>query len=550
MSSLRDIMDVDVEPLESQAIQRSRDVALLQNQSLDTRPTNSLSRTERSTTQRSVKRKRPTRISKPSSSAGSSRSGTARRRSSGATELMDPSGYGQGGSQNNARPSLPRGLEADQPVRYTPVTGRVSKAKKGQPVHVCEQCDEPKAFTRAEHLRRHQLSHEQAKLPCTFPDCERVFHRPDLLSRHMSRHEIQGDGPYRTSDYKPIDNEQRSRSSSTSSNPRTPPQKYSPQRPNMNAPNSNYASPNIQAPTANASANMRLSKEYEPIMGSFQAVNVSESSNQRPHSRTDGSESSGLQFSPARGSMTSHALNTSTYHTIPMSTNMTSDFLLSHPSTLGPAFEQSTYSSFASNVYPGSGPGDIPPLTLQVPDPAYNPSLASPPYNSSESNWSTPSDVSRQGTAWPHDRALQAGWAAAESHSTAAQQQQQPLFIAQNMNLLRQQGGLHVVPEQFQGQFMSTTRQFGNSIVTSQPMDEQGGVEGGGDIVSRARSARNQEMSTKANGSRSTTKMDQTRGTSRTSSMVSLWMNASMAIRKDKGSCGLAVFGNNFYQGL
>ncbi|KFY24874.1 hypothetical protein V491_01984, partial [Pseudogymnoascus sp. VKM F-3775] len=303
MSSLRDIMDVDVEPLESQAIRRSRDVALLQNQPLDTRPTSSLSRTERSTTQRSVKRKRPTRASKPSSSAGSSRSGTARRRSSGAADLMDPSGYEQGGPQNNMRAALPRGLEADQPVRYTPVTGRVSKAKKGQPVHVCEQCDEPRAFTRAEHLRRHQLSHEQAKLPCTFPDCERVFHRPDLLARHMSRHEIQGDGPYRSGDYKPIDNEQRSRSSSTSSNPRTPPQKYSPQQANMNAPNTNYTSPNIQAPTSNSGADMRLSKEYEPIMGSFQAVNVSETSNQRPRSRTDGSESSGLRFSPPSGSM-------------------------------------------------------------------------------------------------------------------------------------------------------------------------------------------------------------------------------------------------------
>ncbi|ELR09664.1 hypothetical protein VC83_06212 [Pseudogymnoascus destructans] len=478
MSSLRDIMDVDVEPLESQAIQRSRDVALLQNQSLDT-----LSRIVPSTTQRSVKRKRLTRVSKPSSSAGSPRSGTTRRRSSGATELMDPSGYGQGGSQNNMRPSLPRGLEAEQPVRYTPVTGRVSKAKKGQPVHVCEQCDEPRAFTRAEHLRRHQLSHEQANLPCTFPDCERVFHRPDLLSRHMSRHEIQGDGPYRTSHYKPIDNEQGSRSSSTSSNPRTPPQKYLPQQPNMNAPNS---SPNIQAPTANTSANMRLSKEYEPIMGSFQAVNVSEPSNQRPRSRTDGFETSGLRFSPASGSMTSHALNTtSTYHTIPMSANMASDFLLSQPSTLGPAFEQSTYSSLTSNFYSASGPGDIPPLTLQVPDHAYNPSLASPPYNSSESTWSTPSDVSRQGTAWPRDRALPAGWAAAESLSTAAQQQQQPLLIAQNMHLLHQQGGLDIVPERFEGQFIPNTRQYGNSIVICQPLDEQGGVEGAGDMYNK-----------------------------------------------------------------
>ena len=147
----------------------------------------------------------------------------------------------------------------------------------------------------------------------------------------------------------------------------------------MNAPNPNYTSPNVQAPTANTGANMRLAKDYEPIMSSFQAVNVSEPSNQRPRSRTDGSESSGLQFSPASGSIASHSLGTtSTYHNIPMSTNMAPDFLLSQPSTLGPAFEQSNYSSIDPNIYPTSGPGDIPPLTLQVPDHAYNPALASP----------------------------------------------------------------------------------------------------------------------------------------------------------------------------
>ncbi|KFY68736.1 hypothetical protein V496_00836 [Pseudogymnoascus sp. VKM F-4515 (FW-2607)] len=455
MSSLRDIMDVDVEPLESQAIQRSRDVALLQNQPFGTRPTSSLSSTDRSTTQRTVKRKRPSRVSKPSSSAGSSRSGTARRRSSGATELMDPSGYGQGGSQNNMRPSLPRGLEADQPVRYTPVTGRVSKAKKGQPVHVCLY--KSGALT----------------TPPTKP-------RSSKASVQISRFEIQGDGPYRASDYKPIDNEGRSRSSSTSSDPRTPPQKYSPQQPSMNAPSSNYTSPNVQAPTTNAGANMQLSKDYEPIMGSFQAVNVSESSNQRPSSRTDGSESSGLQFSPASGSMSSHTLGTTaTYHNIPMGANMAPEFLLGQQSTLGAPFEQSTYSSLGSNIYPSSSAGDIPPLTLQVPDPGYNPSLASPPYNSSDSNWSTPSDVSRQNTAWPRDRALPAGWAAADSLATAAQQQQQQ-FLAQNMHHIRQQASLDSVPEHFEGSYMSNVRHYSSPIVLCPPADGQGAVEGGG----------------------------------------------------------------------
>ena len=141
-------MDVDVEPLESQAIQRSRDVAQLQNQPADARPTSSSSRSERGT-QPTVKKKRPSRVTKLPSSTRSSRSGTARRRSSDATELMEPTGYGQGGStaggsNNNMRPSLPRGLETEPPVRYTPVTGRVSRAKKGQPVHICDLCEEPR----------------------------------------------------------------------------------------------------------------------------------------------------------------------------------------------------------------------------------------------------------------------------------------------------------------------------------------------------------------------------------------------------------------------
>lgn len=220
-------------------------------------------------------------------------------------------------------------------------------------------------------------------------------------------------------------------------------------------------------------------------MGSFQAVNVSESSNQRPSSRTDGSESSGLQFSPASGSMSSHTLGTTaTYHNIPMSANMAPDFLLSQQSTLGPAFEQSTYSSLGSNIYPTSSGGDIPPLTLQVPDHAYNPSLASPPYNSSDSNWSTPSDVSRQNTVWPRDRALPAGWAAADSLATAAQQQQQQ-FLAQNMHHLRQQASLDSVPEHFEGSYMPNVRHYSSPIVLCPPSDGQGAVEGSG-MVSRA----------------------------------------------------------------
>lgn len=91
-------------------------------------------------------------------------------------------GYGHGhdhslghnGRFSNApmRPHLP---QQEAPVKLTPITGRVSRAKKGVPVHTCDICRPPKVpalkyclkldstlqslttgcqtFTRAEHLR-------------------------------------------------------------------------------------------------------------------------------------------------------------------------------------------------------------------------------------------------------------------------------------------------------------------------------------------------------------------------------------------------------------
>jgi hypothetical protein len=52
--------------------------------------------------------------------------------------------------QSSSRGSEPAG---DVPVKYTPVTGRISRAKKGVPVHTCDICRPVKTFTRAEHLR-------------------------------------------------------------------------------------------------------------------------------------------------------------------------------------------------------------------------------------------------------------------------------------------------------------------------------------------------------------------------------------------------------------
>ncbi|KAI0386694.1 hypothetical protein F5Y04DRAFT_275145 [Hypomontagnella monticulosa] len=135
-----------------------------------------------------------------SPSASSSRPAPVSRRSTTSSESMDPGGYGghaqgstSGGSMpTSSMPTRPLGNvpgEGGVPVKLTPITGRVSRAKKGVPVHTCDICKPPKTFTRAEHLRRHQLSHRNPGFPCTYPGCDKAFHRADLLARHAQRHE-------------------------------------------------------------------------------------------------------------------------------------------------------------------------------------------------------------------------------------------------------------------------------------------------------------------------------------------------------------------------
>ncbi|KAI1098611.1 hypothetical protein F4804DRAFT_324280 [Jackrogersella minutella] len=132
-----------------------------------------------------------------SPSTSSARPASVSRRSTTSSESMDPAMYGghaqgssSGGGMPPSMPTRPMGNspgEGSVPVKLTPITGRVSRAKKGVPVHTCEICK--KTFTRAEHLRRHQLSHGTPGFPCTFPGCDKAFHRADLLARHTQRHE-------------------------------------------------------------------------------------------------------------------------------------------------------------------------------------------------------------------------------------------------------------------------------------------------------------------------------------------------------------------------
>uniref|UniRef100_A0A093Y4E5 Zinc finger protein klf1 n=1 Tax=Talaromyces marneffei PM1 TaxID=1077442 RepID=A0A093Y4E5_TALMA len=54
--------------------------------------------------------------------------------------------------------------------------------------HICKYPGCTKSFTRAEHLRRHALNHEQPRSGFTCERCSVHFKRSDLLDRHISRH--------------------------------------------------------------------------------------------------------------------------------------------------------------------------------------------------------------------------------------------------------------------------------------------------------------------------------------------------------------------------
>ncbi|KAI1308620.1 hypothetical protein F5Y03DRAFT_93496 [Xylaria venustula] len=196
-----------------------------------------LNRPSKSTTTVSSTTAKASEDKAPTTASSSSRLPTVERRSVDSTESMDTTGYGaytQSSSSSNMPPSgrsnvssrpissVP-GDSSNIPVKLTPITGRVSRAKKGVPVHTCDICKPPKTFTRAEHLRRHQLSHKPATFQCSYPGCDKTFHRQDLLTRHTQRHEQEDrsgtdmtGGPSRQTSHTPVDNP------SMSSFPQTP----------------------------------------------------------------------------------------------------------------------------------------------------------------------------------------------------------------------------------------------------------------------------------------------------------------------------------------
>lgn len=170
MASLKFIMDMDDDPeppqKPPQTNKRDGDGATASALSRDHDSTRSaltsyanpqeerdrLTSASSSSTRRRGLSNRPSRSSTPapSPSSSSTRPALARQQSTDSIDSMDPSGYGGQGQNSSMAPSnvpirpLVSGSGSETPVRLTPITGRVSRAKKGMPVHICEICRPPK----------------------------------------------------------------------------------------------------------------------------------------------------------------------------------------------------------------------------------------------------------------------------------------------------------------------------------------------------------------------------------------------------------------------
>lgn len=89
------------------------------------------------------KTRRSKRGSQPSMDQSGHRPSLGHRQNS-VSESMEPSNIRRTNSEARSE-SITSGHDApDSSVRYTPTTGRISRAKKGLPVHVCNQCETPR----------------------------------------------------------------------------------------------------------------------------------------------------------------------------------------------------------------------------------------------------------------------------------------------------------------------------------------------------------------------------------------------------------------------
>ncbi|ORY65092.1 uncharacterized protein BCR38DRAFT_191230 [Pseudomassariella vexata] len=332
-----------------------------------------------------------TKPTSPSSTASTARPAPDRQPSNTSTEEMDPGYGGHGGSGSSSNtPMRPIGSPSggELPIKLTPITGRVSRAKKGVPVHTCETCRPPKTFTRAEHLRRHQLSHQTPGFPCTYPGCGRAFHRADLLARHAARHEQEGE---KTSSVGSGSRRTSVTSTDDGSVPRT---KYIQHVPSSMG-GSITSRGSVSGPSSEMNPGYGGGSTTYPPMGMQGSGGSTPMSPPQPQGRGDSYQlaSSG----PSQGNYT-----LSTQSQIPLISNQPPS--LDNSPTAGNyslGFQSPrTSSSFPHYVVTGGLQPHLPSLTIPDSNP---PGLLAAheisPWASSDSNFSTPSEVSH-GRSW------------------------------------------------------------------------------------------------------------------------------------------------------
>ncbi|KAL0942266.1 C2H2 finger domain-containing protein [Colletotrichum truncatum] len=402
MASLQDIMNVDEDQLDSHTNKKDQlpaSSSIYHQPYLAPSPTyNSGYATggEQPDSLTTTKKRSPSSRATKSSTSPSSSSGrptTTRRRSNVSPETMDPSSYAHGyaGPSSGAYdPSVPPTRPfshspsgSEMPVKLTPITGRVSRAKKGMKVHTCDICRPPKTFTRAEHLRRHQLSHDTPQYACSVPGCDRAFHRKDLLERHQQRHELEGDRASRSGG---ASQSRRTSAGSLEGGVRAlglqPPVLGYPT--NTSTPNSNLPmTPNISnsgpyqsisAPDVGKSLSPHMGNDYRPSSGGpgYGGGYTLSGQSQQPI----------LQHSPNHGYDTTPTFSTVDYSSQPRTT---------------PEFPPLYLQTHGLGIQlPAS---DGPPELSHTQDNAGWQSSAS------DSTYSTPSDNSRRNALWPTARA-------------------------------------------------------------------------------------------------------------------------------------------------
>jgi hypothetical protein len=151
MSSLKDIMDVDVEPLQSQAYRKAKEAEEVASGPSVNQSAHGTSSPDNQD-EASTKRRRQNRGPKSTSNAVPSRSSGIQHTNSVGEPMSFQAPFRGGSSEQASTPgsthqSSPQGPEStDVPVKYTRVTHRISKAKKGVRIHTCEICTKASIF--------------------------------------------------------------------------------------------------------------------------------------------------------------------------------------------------------------------------------------------------------------------------------------------------------------------------------------------------------------------------------------------------------------------